>query len=181
MRHWIAVCVLFGLNPAAVLAQPCSEVIPNAVADSRYHLESKGTVLDRQTGLIWKRCAEGYDLVGESCRPIAGAKTQFNWSEALQQPHQVNSGGGFGGERDWRLPNRNELDSLVDLHCSAPTINSRIFPDTPPTWFWSSTPNRYSQEGAMSLSFKSGHLNTNDRRSLFALRLVRQPVKPAQH
>jgi len=37
------------------------------------------------------------------------------------------------GYTDWRLPNKNELISLVDYACTSPAINDSVFPATIPT------------------------------------------------
>jgi len=42
----------------------------------------------------------------------------------------------------WRLPTLAELQSIVDLAMPVPgpRINKTAFPNTPPTWFWTSSP-----------------------------------------
>ena len=42
------------------------------------------------------------------------------------------------GRNDWRVPNRNELASIVESRCHSPAINGEVFPATPLEWFWTS-------------------------------------------
>ena len=45
----------------------------------------------------------------------------------------------FGGYSDWRLPKKDELQSLVDRETEMPRINKTYFPKTQMSWYWSST------------------------------------------
>ena len=58
-------------------------------------------VTDNLTGLMW---AKNANLAN-------GTKT---WQVALDYAASLNSGGGLGGCTDWRLPNLNELRSLIN-------------------------------------------------------------------
>lgn len=40
----------------------------------------------------------------------------------------------------WRLPNRKELESLVETACRSPALNPIVFPDAPQGWRFTSTP-----------------------------------------
>jgi hypothetical protein len=44
------------------------------------------------------------------------------------------------GDSAWRLPNKEELDSIVEPDCRKPAINEDVFPDTALMAYWSSTP-----------------------------------------
>ncbi len=67
---------------------------------------TEGEVLDRLTGLVWMRDA-GTPTIG-SC--TGGAKT---WQQALDYVGCLNSINHLG-HNDWRLPNINELESVVN-------------------------------------------------------------------
>lgn len=76
-----------------------------AFPDRRYTDHGDGTVTDHRTGLVWMRDANAFG--------------QLPWLEAVAQPRQLADGvhGLSDGSRpgDWRLPNINELQSLLDL------------------------------------------------------------------
>ncbi len=76
------------------------------------------TVIDTETGLMWQK--------GET-----GIKT---WEEALFYCEDLES----AGYNDWRLPDCNELKSIMDLNYNEPCINTTIFPDAKPSSYWSS-------------------------------------------
>lgn len=58
------------------------------------------TMTDNLTGLIWDKMGGSHDV-----------KT---WQEALAYANSLNIGSGYLGHTDWRLPNRNEMESLIN-------------------------------------------------------------------
>lgn len=152
---------------AAVSAQTCRNDIASTAPDSRFTDRGDGTVSDSATGLMWKQCAEG--LSGVGC--ASGTVTTLNWEEALQRAADAV----FAGYTDWRLPNKNELESLVERRCYSPAINARFFPNTPLSsgWVWSSSPYAPYPNDAWEVSFDDGKVywDRNDFRS--RVRLVR--------
>ena len=89
-------------------------------SDSRYIVHEDGTVTDKQTHLMWKRCSEGRS--GDNC---SGSSTQLAWKPALQRANDST----FAGYHDWRLPTSKELFSLANHDRGLPAINTRIFPN----------------------------------------------------
>jgi hypothetical protein len=72
-------------------------------------------VRDNTTCLVWQR------KVATGGYTFAAART-----------HCTSIGGG------WRLPTRTELASIIDPSGSAPMIDRKAFPNTPPDLFWAS-------------------------------------------
>lgn len=106
-----------------------------------------GTVTHKVTGLMWQRCALGQTWNGSGC---SGAASDFSWGQIQTLNSQ------FAGKTDWRVPNINELGTIVEFKNFTPAINNGIFPSTPAEYFWSSSP--YIAEGTASLyiDFNSG-------------------------
>ncbi len=93
---------------------------------------SSNTVIDKRTGLIWQTCSVRPPSVDCS----GGPKIPIAWSAAVTacEASEVD------GITDWRLPNRNELISLMDFSLS-PTVDTIFFTDqTDDTHsYWTST------------------------------------------
>jgi len=146
--------------PAA--AQTCRPTIESTAPDSRYDINgSEGTVYDNVTGLTWMRC-----VVGKTGRGCSGVATTMNWQTALQYTRDLNAGGGYAGETNWRVPNTKELGSLIERRCFSPAVNANVFPGMPSNFYlWSSTQNHFDT-GTAGLSYAwSMHLyDGNDYR-----------------
>lgn len=133
--NYFSLIALFLFNQT-VIAQTCSpDTIPSTAPTTRYLVNSKGTVLDKKTGLMWKQCSEG--LSGAQC---LGAPIAFTWQGALLRAQAVNASG-FAGYKDWRLPNIKELNSITEYQCESPAVNTSVFPNTQydSSYYWSST------------------------------------------
>jgi hypothetical protein len=124
-----------------------------------------GTVTHIPTGLMWKRCAEGHVWTGSGCTGLA---TVFSWQGALDQAY----GHSFAGHSDWRLPNVNELQSIVEQRCWDPAINTVIFPRTP-YLLWSASPFAEFQTRAWIVLFDIGRTSNNPKSYDGSVRLVR--------
>jgi hypothetical protein len=112
------------------------------------------------------RCSLGQNWDGKTCR---GAAATYSWGAAFQAADRYE----FAGYKDWRLPNKNELESLVEANCSSPAINERVFPATPPAYFWSSSPYAGLANGAWSMDFCYGLVNASVKNGSLNVRLVR--------
>jgi len=81
-----------------------------------YTDNGNGTVSDNVTGLIWEKLSSdgGLHDVG----------TQYTWYDAFASKiTALNTSPCFAGHCDWRLPNRRELESLVNSGTMAPAID----------------------------------------------------------
>lgn len=135
--------------------------------DADFFDNRNGTVTHLPTGLIWKRCAEGQIWNGTTC---LGEATMLSWGEALQLSAQAN----FAGADDWRVPNRKELESIVEFCGHSPAINQSQFPPTPSARFWSSTTFVETPVHAWDVYFSDGYSGlSNKEQVLSAVRLVR--------
>lgn len=151
---------------SAQAEQVCRDDIRAAAPDSRYQNNGNGTVTDLATGLIWKRCVEG--LSGKGC--ATGSVDTFDWQAALQHAEAAD----FGGSDLWRLPNKNELASLVERRCHAPAINERFFPNTPTgKWLWSSSLRAEFHFDVWIVRFHYGEVYINGATGRGHVRLVR--------
>jgi len=159
--------VVLLLCAGAAQAAPCQNNLPASNPDSVYTNHGDGTVTDTRTGLMWKQCAEG--LSGADCQ--TGTMESFNWADALAHA-EVST---FADHTNWRLPNVNELFSLVEDCQGYPAINTTLFPNTPvySSNFWSGSPYARNLDRAWNVFFSNGVVDHGTRNSSFRVRLVR--------
>jgi hypothetical protein len=150
----LALLLLFGLTgvaPSTHAAQSCrsESEIPSSTPASEFTDHGDGTVTHQATGLMWMKCPLGQS--GSDC--ATGSANTYSWEAALEGA----AGSGFAGYTDWRLPNINELRSIVEERCYGPGINETVFPATPSTYFWSSSPDAYDSDYAWYVDFYDGN------------------------
>ncbi|MEJ2201866.1 MAG: DUF1566 domain-containing protein [Desulfuromonadaceae bacterium] len=155
-----------GDRAAPAAEQVCSTKIMAITPEVSFATHDDGTVTHRATGLVWMRCSLGQTWAGERCN---GAAATFTWAEALQGAARQT----FAGYSDWRLPNKNELESLLEEGCHTPAINAGLFPETPPDYFWTSSPYAAVAHGAWSVDFGYGSVNASVKSGKLYVRLVR--------
>jgi len=134
---------------------------------ARFVDNTDSTISDNATGLMWKRCSEGQ--TGANCS--GGSATNPNWTTALSTCEADTT----ASHTDWRLPNRNELLSIVSLATVNPAIDTTFFPNTQSGLYWSSS--TYQEPGgessAWGVSFYNGFVDAYDKGNGFYVRCVR--------
>lgn len=159
------------------------------VVSGHYLIHDNATVTDTKTGLMWKQCSEGQ--YGIKCR--SGEYAQYLWDDAMSR---FRSGVSFAGYNDWRMPTKEELNSLVScpkgwdmesnqrrclsvVNYSHAMLNTEAFPYVLPlsSGFWSSSLSAGHSGEAWYTDFGSGYTGETDttKASMYALqiRLVR--------
>jgi hypothetical protein len=118
--------------------------------DPRFTDNGDGTITDNLTHLIWLKDANCFGGV--------------EWADALTSANTLNSGecGLTDGsvEGDWRLPNRNELTSLLDLGNYNPALpTGHPFVSFELAYYWSSTTLADGTNNAWGISFAYGFVS----------------------
>jgi hypothetical protein len=127
-----------------------------------------GTVSDSVTGLMWDQCSFG--LSGAGC--ATGAAGAYTWPQVLALASTANAAN-YKGHNDWRLPNVNELESLVKIDASSPAIDTTAFPNTVLDWYWSSTIYTPAPAYAWYVDFNGGGTDAVNQPHTLHVRLVR--------
>lgn len=154
----------------AVSADSCTPgKHPASTPTERFSVNSDGSVLDKQTGLTWMRCALGQSWNAGTC---TGTATGYAWHDADWAKDAVNLDG-YAGHTDWRVPLVPELASIVELGCADHRINDTVFPKTPSGPFWSRTEKPRTEDLAYALDFGAGGAAAKLKTSSASLRLVR--------
>lgn len=114
---------------------------------TRYTDNTDGTITDHLTGLIWLKDARCYSAT--------------DWSTALAAANLLASGtcgltdASTAGQ--WRMPNINELESLVDVSQNSPALSNGYFTNIDTTHaYWSSTTYMALNTSAMAIRFTDG-------------------------
>ena len=114
--------------------------------NSRFVDNGDGTLTDRLTGLVWTKNA---NLPG----------TGISWYQAMDYVAGMNTGTHHNYDHtDWRLPNINELESLMnaDEGNTAAWLNSKGFINIQQLYYWSSTTNAYYPDFAWFVGMSNG-------------------------
>lgn len=167
LRRLFFLCCFLSLPVQLQATQTCRtlDLAPNAPKE-RYVIHGDGTVTDKATGLVWKRCSEGQS--GDSCE--IGSAATYNWREANAHADTV---GGGGGVKAWRLPTVRELGTLIEYSCTMPSINLGVFPGTAASNYWTSTHYAGYLNGAWNINFNDGVHDNSSKNYRLYVRLVR--------
>ncbi len=130
----------------------------------RFTDNKDGTVSDEFTGLTWLKDANCTDTVGG----IARGNGLLNWPSALAWSNNLASGKcGLSDNSvagDWRLPNINELRSLVDYSRHDPALPAgHPFSNVQSVWYWSSTTNPVYTGGAFNVGMSRGSIHSTGK------------------
>jgi hypothetical protein len=98
---------------------------------------------DNVTRLIWASDGDG---AGSFNGQTAAWERAVDWAESLE----------FAGYSDWRLPNRVELESLLNSGTHSPAIAAAFFPNTKSTYYWTSTSYSGNHDIAFFVDFNYG-------------------------
>ena len=139
-------------------------VLPLTTPTSDFTDNKDGTVTHKRTGLIWQRCSVGQTWTGSSC---SGTASPYTYDAALALTST------FAGHSDWRVPNANELLSIVEYGAYNPAINQTLFPNTPNAWYWSSSPVANYSDFAWIVDFYGGYDDWDGKDGNGYVRLVR--------
>lgn len=135
------------------------EDIPNArsfVGPAAHDtFDSDYTTYDNVTGLVWMACTQGQELTDAICDGSAIGMTWEEGIDSCEALNSLNSGTGYAGISDWRLPTISELRTLVNYGESDPAVDARYFPDTASFWYWSFDEHR-NPGNAFAVNFETG-------------------------
>ena len=137
--------------------------------EPRFTPNADTTLTDNLTGLIWSPNGNimpirnpGWDLDGTV---NDGGVT---WQHALDYVAKLNSEN-YLGHNDWRLPNVNELESLINANEAdiAAWINTKGFTNVQAASYWSSTSFAIYPGGAWLIAMWDGHVPYGSKSSSY--------------
>ena len=118
--------------------------------EPRFEESGDQAIVDKLTGLVWARDAN----------PAGGPKT---WQESLDFIKILN-GDTYLGRSDWRLPNVNELGSLVNIQPKlAEWLRAQGFHNLQADYYWTSTTYASHAASAWSVGVSGGIVAGHDK------------------
>lgn len=145
-------------------------------------------VIDKNNSLTWE--------VKKSDGGIRDKDNSYSWLRGINGKHKgVRNGGRCEGSincdtssyvhainehklcgyTDWRLPTREELETLVEYNSNPKeaTINNTYFPEAVPSWYWTASENSQSENYAWYVLFRNGIALNDLKERPKHIRLVR--------
>jgi len=130
----------------------------NIVLFADFIRNSTGIVTDNNTKLQWQ---DNYGLASNGIE-------KASWLGAINYCKNLKLDGG-----GWKLPNRNELLSIVDYKKYDPSIDKYVFKKTVSDDYWTSTTHAYRPSGAWIVNFYDGNSVYGDKSIYYYVRCVR--------
>jgi hypothetical protein len=132
--------------------------LPMGVAwpSPRFTDNGDGTICDKLTGLMWEQAPYG---------------TTRTWANALTYSNDLN----LGGYSDWRLPNVNELESLINAGevDTEAWLNQQGFSNVQADNYWSSTTYAFTTDLAWCVYVGGGDVVNGDKTTSYCVLAVR--------
>jgi hypothetical protein len=138
-----------------------------------------GTITDNLTGLMWEKLSRDWPSIHDY-------NNVYTWYTAFTTKiATLNGGGGFAGHTDWRLPNVNELQSIVNYGASWPAVDAAFNTScdasctvttcscTQSSGYWSSTTYQSGPGYAWAVWFYDGNMYDNYKSVGYFVRAVR--------
>jgi hypothetical protein len=137
-----------------------------------------GTITDINTGLMWEKLSDD--------GTIHDWDNQYSWDNAFAvKLAALNTGSGFALHTDWRLPNKKELESIVNAEVFTPAVSLAFDTScapgatvltgscTQPKNYWSSSSFAINPLSAWGVDFDAGDSTGSAKASLLDVRAVR--------
>ena len=107
-------------------------------------------VIDLKNKIEWMTCPVGMVWKGNTCIEEEKKFELKFIPEIIKLANNQLKG-------SWRLPTRNELESLICLECKKVKINLKIFPKTPAEPFWTNDKNFWQPKFNWIVNFLNGN------------------------
>jgi hypothetical protein len=127
-------------------------------------------VVDNITALVWQGCSAGQTGLG-----CVGSATAFTWADALAYCDSLS----WAGLTDWRLPDRYEMQALLDYGATIPPASYwTAFPRTYSYPYWTSTTYASTTAEACYASGEFGGTHHSPKTNANYVRCVRRGPVP---
>jgi hypothetical protein len=136
--------------------------------------KNDGGIRDRDYLYSWLRNINGESKgIADGGRCKGGVKCDtYSYVRAMNEQKLC-------GYSDWRLPTREEMETLIDFNTTATdaVINKTYFPEAVPSWYWTATENPQRENFAWYVLFRNGIALNDLKERPKHIRLVRSNQK----
>lgn len=146
---------------------------------SRVYVDNgDGTITDQKTALMWEKISDDDSIHDQD--------DLYTWADAFAvKLVELNSGAGFAGYTDWRLPSLFELHSIINLGTVEPAVSEAFNTAcsagctvltcscTGFGSYWSSSSHIFDQDEAWRILFSHGFSSGGRKTNLYRVRAVR--------
>ena len=146
--------IYFEITKAGLKDEKSGEVYYTkaALEEMRKFTDNGNGTVSQGTGLMWQQ----------------GENKKVNWDSAIAYCENLS----LAGYNDWRLPNIEELKSLIDVKKN-PKINKTHFPNAYSSYYWSSTADTGNSSNAWYVNFVNGNVDYYGKSWYYYVRCVR--------
>jgi len=123
-------------------------------------LSGDDVVIDNTTQIRWTKCALG------TAADCSGAPQLYSQGQAMgacAALNTMNSGAGYAGRTNWRLPSIEDLESLPDFERTQPLLPSANFPNLTSGQYWSMSAVATDSTFAWSMNLFTGEQSQTGR------------------
>ncbi|MFH1339327.1 MAG: DUF1566 domain-containing protein [Candidatus Omnitrophota bacterium] len=106
-------------------------------------------VRDNNTGLIW-------EVKSPKANEVNFCEHIYSWPDASRVFIKKMNAKKYGGRSDWRLPNKDELRSIIDYSRTNPAVDTRYFSHCKTAFYWTSIPYRMQPPFVWGIFFGLG-------------------------
>ena len=150
-----------------------------AAVPARFVDNLDGTISDNSTGLMWEKKTS---CLSPSENDPHCVNNVYDWAKSANDPDgalftdfltKINRADGGKKYSDWRIPNIDELKTIVD--CEKTNCLDPTFGETQASRYWSSS--RYAEfpDQAWTVNFFNGAVNFRNNKNVLYARAVRGP------
>lgn len=160
--RYFALLAIVALVSSAVAQSACALPDRYVVQTVSYPSDETGnTVLDKRTGVQWRRCEEGQRWDGRTCQ---GQARPFTHEQALRHAASLSL---------WRIPDIKQLGSLPQRTCRFPALEGPMFVTGGLSLsYWSSTPFIAAPALVWLLEVNTGRVIYGERSDQAGLRMI---------
>jgi hypothetical protein len=157
VEKWVSKCRVKYTGTWAKL-QAKAALAGSLCTAARFVDNLNGTVTDNLTGLVWEKKTNDATVHDEhNVYTWSNTGTAADGTAFTVFLSSLNSGGCFAGQCDWRLPSRDELQTVLlePYPCATSACIDAIFGWTQPNYYWSATSGPFPA-GAWFVIFSTG-------------------------